>query len=398
MSQFSRREFLTKIGAAAGVLLLGWRRRPVQAQAAHNVYMARNGTPVSNVQRVIAQAGGIQQFVDYNDVVVLKPNGQWPNQGYTHTECMKGLIDVILNHPGGFGGEVIVTEHIHRNPTDAMASNYCWNISPSNRNNNWPDMSYLELEADYHARGIANVTAIPLYDIGQGDFIEVDDPGDLGTGQHGWVRLPAYTTTANSQTFTPSYPILRSNFSDKLIDLQNGVWEAGSYNGQQVKLIFLPTLNNHGWGSEDYAGITSAVKCHIGFQEGTSLHYVGYDSGDPDAVGEAVGHLITQVFSPTFYLTCAEYSGHYSRTGAATHTKTVGLCADPVTLDYWMSKYVLYPCNNAAYFNPDNNNHTRETLLGCHSKGVGTLDETEMVVRQSDLSLDNQIYLPLVLQ
>lgn len=95
-------------------------------------------------------------------------------------------------------------------------------------------------------------------------------------------------------------------------------------------------------------------------------------------------------------MTCAEYSGHASRTGEATQTQTVGLCADPVTLDYWMSKYVLYPCNNAAYFNPDNDNNTRKTLLGCHSKGVGTLNEAEMTVHIKDINLDQKVYLPLV--
>ena len=68
------------------------------------------------MENVIALAGGIQQFIAQDDVVVLKPNGQWPNQGYTHTQSMKALIDVILNRPGGFAGEIIITEHVHRDP------------------------------------------------------------------------------------------------------------------------------------------------------------------------------------------------------------------------------------------------------------------------------------------
>jgi len=81
--------------------------------------VARNGTPVTNVQNVISLAGGIQQFVDHDDVVVLKPNGQLASSGYTHTECMKALIDVILNRPGGFAGEIIIIEHVHRAPPPA---------------------------------------------------------------------------------------------------------------------------------------------------------------------------------------------------------------------------------------------------------------------------------------
>jgi hypothetical protein len=46
--------------------------------------------------------------------------------------------------------------------------------------------------------------------------------------------------------------------------------------------------------------------------------------------------------------------------------------------------------------NPDNDSHLRQALMGCNSKGVGTINELEMVVHLSDLSLDKMIYLPLV--
>jgi hypothetical protein len=54
-------------------------------------------------------------------------------------------------------------------------------------------------------------------------------------------------------------------------------------------LIFLPTLNNHGsFNSEDYAGPTSALKCHLGIVDfagttGVSWHGVGYNSPMPEA-------------------------------------------------------------------------------------------------------------------
>jgi hypothetical protein len=214
----------------------------------------------------------------------------------------------------------------------------------------------------------------------------------------------SYTTVANGRTIELSYPILRSSFSDKLIDLKNGVWQGGAYTGQKVKLIFLPNLNNHGsFNSEDYAGPTSALKTHIGIVDfgnltSYNLHGVGYNSPiSPQAMGESVGYLITQLLTPAFYMTCAEFTGHRSRTDPnAVHTKTVGLCTDPVTLDYWMCKNVMYPCaTSQAFMNPDNDNNLRKALVGCHSKGVGTITEAEMNVHQSDLSLDKHIYLPL---
>ena len=412
MLHLTRRQLIAGLSTLAAASLFDrrlprWKNRLSRAQTLPvHVHVARYGTPVTNVQAVVNSAGGIQSYVDQDDIVVLKPNGQWPLQGYTHTESMKALIDVILSRPGGFTGEIVIAEHVHRAPATALNGSYCWNMSAGyNRTNNWPDMNYFELEADYHTRGISNVTAIPLYDSGQEDFVAVSGPGDLAPGHQGWVRT-TYTTTANGRTCRLSHPILRSSYSGKLIDLQNGVWEGGGYNGQQVKLIFLPTLNNHGGlNYEDYAGPTSALKCHLGIVEfagsgGYNLHGVGYDSPvSPQAMGETVGHLITQVISPTFYLTCAEYTGYRGRTSTtAAHTKTVGLCTDPVTLDYWMCKYVMYPCaTSQTFMNPDNDNHLRQALLGCYSKGVGTIDESEMVVHQVDANLDNHCYLPLAL-
>ncbi|HEX9090461.1 MAG TPA: hypothetical protein VF831_03180 [Anaerolineales bacterium] len=411
MNPLTRKEFLKSLGVFATIPLLSnklrWLERLVHAQnQAVDIYVVRNGPPALNVKWVIELAGGIQRFIDKDDVVVLKPNGQWPNQGYTHTQYIKALIDVILIRPGGFSGEIILTEHVHRSPTEAMEGDYCWNMSVGNRINNWPDMNYLELVADYQNRGFLNVTADPLYESGQGNWVIVGGPGSIGVGKQGWVHS-SYTTSANGRTVELSYPILRSSYSNKLIDLKNGVWQNGDYTGQKVKLIFLPTLNNHGsFNSQDYAGPTSAIKTHIGIVDfgnldlnNYNLHNVGYAGTiSPQALGEAVGHLITQMIRPAFYMTCAEYTGYRSRTDPiAAHTKTVGLCTDPVTLDYWMCKHVMYPCAPSQVFmNPDKDNNLRKTLLGCHSKGVGTITEAEMNVRLSELILDKQHFFPVV--
>jgi hypothetical protein len=86
---------------------------------------------------------------------------------------------------------------------------------------------------------------------------------------------------------------------------------------------------------------------------------------------------------PDFILTTAEWVGWGSRTGTdATRARTVGLGDDPVSLDYFMSKYILWPLHESQqYFNPDYdipNNHTRQTLEGCISQGYGTATESEI--------------------
>ena len=63
------------------------------------VYLSRGGSPENNVQQVIKMMGGIEKFIGTSDIVVLKPNAQWWNQGMTNTDAMKGFIDMVLAIP-----------------------------------------------------------------------------------------------------------------------------------------------------------------------------------------------------------------------------------------------------------------------------------------------------------
>ncbi|MCX8012619.1 MAG: hypothetical protein N3A64_05660, partial [Desulfobacterota bacterium] len=56
--------------------------------------------------------GGIEKFIGKNDIVILKPNCQWWNQGRTNLAAMKGFIDLVLSIPD-FKGEIIIAENHH---------------------------------------------------------------------------------------------------------------------------------------------------------------------------------------------------------------------------------------------------------------------------------------------
>lgn len=259
MKYKTRRKFLKQI---AGYLAFSWltpvsklfaKNKVAHADPVAHIYVSKNGTPVTNMKKVIQMAGGIQRFVDEDDAVVIKPNLQWRNQGYTHTLATKTLIEIILQRPGGFTGEILIAEdHVSFTRTDQG-----WYATPENRLNNWPDMNYREMIEDFQARGYPNVTAAPITN---------DTDNAINGPQDGPGYVYHYYTTANSPgangRYTRiGYPILQSSYSGKMMDTKNGVWEAGDYTGQNVKLLFLPTLNAH----SSYAGITSAVKCHVGF-------------------------------------------------------------------------------------------------------------------------------------
>src|SRR3972149_639979 len=77
-----------------------------------HIYVVKNGTPQQNVTKTIEMMGGIKSLIGVNDIVVLKPNAQWWNQGRTNLAAMKGFIDLVLGIHG-FKGEVIIAENHH---------------------------------------------------------------------------------------------------------------------------------------------------------------------------------------------------------------------------------------------------------------------------------------------
>jgi hypothetical protein len=357
---------------------------PTEAFAADRipVYLAKNGSPLQNVAKVIEMRfGGIENFIGFDDVVVINPNGQWGNQGGSNCACCMALIDLILARPGGFDGEIIFTENTQ------FRSNGYWTAVGVELERNGP-YNFNDMIAYYQGKGYGNVNGIRIWR-------NQDEPDQwpVVTGPQqgqGWVR-PIWYSPTTSLAYQLAYPIIRSPYSNRLIDLKNGVYDNG-YSGQPaLKFIKVPTLNNHGYGGgQDYAGITSAVKSHLGISDigyyGNYLNLHSYGvSGANGAfgVGEAIGGWMTCCRKPDIYLTTAEWVGWESRQGQATQARTVGLADDPVTLDYYMAKYVMWPyLPEQQYFDPDfdiGQNMTRQTLEGCHSIGFGTLSEAEII-------------------
>jgi hypothetical protein len=357
---------------------------PPAEDVSTKVFMVKNGTVGENIKKLLELIGGISRYILPTDIVVLKCNGQWPKQGYTNTECIKYVIDVILAIPG-FSGEVLICDNIQNASYD---ENRGFLASPENRTNNWADHNWSTLAAEYQAMGkpvaIFRWQSAPIED-------NISGPSE-GTG---WIR--DFFSFHGVTTYL-SYPIFESPLTNgRLIDMKNGVWEAGEYTGRRVRTIFMPTLNNHGYGSEDYAGVTSAIKCFFGATEIHSgddaaimhdgqtcyhIHSATYTGNHAYYAGELAARYIKTMYSPVLYITCAVWSGYESRTGAAEETKTVLACENPATLDYVSCKQVISPY--ASWLNPDNNNNTRNQILGCVNNGIGTIDNGKYKVVSYD--------------
>lgn len=409
----TRRDFLRRYGIASSALTLSpffLERMAAVCQAATNrtrVYLVKdkNGDFTGNINKLWDLADIANRYINPTDVVVIKANGQWQNQGYTHTGCIKALIDKILQIPG-YSGEILICD----NTTNRVAPGqlgFDATLAPTNnRANNWSAMNWNELAASYRpAKPVATVQWTNDYrwrSVSSVPSFSAWDPAQ-GTG---WSRS---FFSYNGNNMYLSYPVFQSPLTPgRMIDMKNGVWENGAYTGRKVKAIFMPTLNNHGNAAEDYAGVTSAVKSFFGATEihtddcvtWNSFYHIHSNSfrfndpycgvktgGDTNAAryaGELVGRYINTMYAPVLYITAAMFSGWESRIGKAAPTNTVLACENPVSLDYISCRDVISP--HAAWLNPDLDNNTRKQLLGCSSQGIGTLDPALIDVVSYDFS------------
>lgn len=392
--RLSRREFLRRYGIASSALTLSpfFIDRLSTALAATGnftrVYKVKNGDCFQNTAKLWAMLGGPAKYIGATDVVVIKGNAQWYNQGYTHTGCIKGVIDQILAIPN-FSGEVIICDNVQNND---VAGQTGFDATYAYRDHNWPDSNWNLLAAQYQAAGKPVATkkwTCGPWRAATNPSISVWNPA----AGPGWTRS---FFIHNTRPTLLSYPIFESPLTPgRLIDMKNGVWENGAYTGRKVKTIFMPTLNNHGYGAEDYAGVTSAIKSFFGATEipGTEngtwngcyhIHSSSYSQNSATSAGELVGRFINTMYAPHLYITAAMWIGHHSRTQDATETKTVLACENPVTLDYVACRDVISPY--ASWLNPNLDNNTRKQILGCQSQGIGTIDPQQIEVLEYDFA------------
>lgn len=395
----TRRQFLRKYGIASSALTLSpffIERLSTLCQAAGNrirVFKVMNGDAFQNIAKLLEMAGGIGRYISPTDVVVIKANGQWPNQGYTHTGCIKAVTDAILQLPS-FSGEVLICDDIQGY---GVTGQFGFDATAAYRTHNWPDHNWDSLAAEYVANGkpVATKKWINNYTWrtppSSPPCLSSWDP----VGGENWSRYFFYY---NSVPTYLSYPVFSSPLTaGRMIDLKNGVWEGGAYTGRRVRTICMPTLNNHGNGAAEDVGITSAIKSFFGATEihgGVSSTFNGYynihSSGNkypalfPKATGELPAIFLKTFYSPVLFITSAMWTGWYSRTGDAAETKTVLACENPVTLDYVASRDVISPY--MANLNPDQDTHTGAQILGCLGQGIGTINSAEFEIISFDFN------------
>jgi hypothetical protein len=420
LKKMSRRFFFYLSLLIGAVITLPILRKVTQVfnistnQLAHpisHIYVAKNGTPQQNVAKVIEMMGGIEKFIGVNDIVILKPNAQWWNQGRTNLAAMKGFIDLILNIPD-FKGEIIIAENHH----------FMNETLPENERDNirgWTHMSEINGDIDgvnynlntlidfYQRQGYKNVTKYHWRDGGPKRNI-------WGNGQNGGiVKSPAdgdgYVWSDIDYTFTGflglkkwrvkmTYPIFTSTYSSITIDFKNGAFKRDKRGGgkylpdKPVKFINFAVLNTHGKDT----GITSAIKNYMGITDLScgfwGLKPKGYvnvhECGGkyyPYAKAGPLAYFMKTIKKADLNIVTAEWVGWGHRTDVtkATRMRTILASTDPIALDYHSAKYLVYPLShNEKYHDPDNpKSSVRKFLeLAFKTLGEGTIDEKRMAI------------------
>jgi uncharacterized protein (DUF362 family) len=390
----------------------------VQSDGFSYVYGASGGSPENNMRKVIEMLGGIERFVDPTDIVILKPNAQWWNQGMTNTDAIKAFIELVLARPG-FNGEIIIAENHHKKGLNSRG----WTTDDKNGNYN-----YNELIEYFVSRGYDNVSKYHWKDAGRNPRpLEGDDGGGVRVnGPHegeGYVwRDDIQYVAPNGNVCWMTYPVFKSSYSGRMIDLKDGVWQNGAYlKDPKIKFINFAAINHHGF----YSGVTGSVKNLMGVVDMTcglqapqpentfNVHFVGVEPivkytwytkkrwklgflkdmlkklayTHFECTGGALGKFMTSIRMPDLNIITAEWVGWGSRTdkSKSAHTKSVVASSDPVALDYIAARDVLLsatPKEQSSYRQLNNPGNTDgpffKFLSECYYQGVGNLDQNKI--------------------
>lgn len=425
--KISRRTVLAAGAAGAGLGVLAAFRRRVKHSVASfdtymnppekvreskaDIYLAKDGTPGQNMKDVINMMGGIQKFIEPKDIVILKPNCQWWNQGRTNLEAMKAFIEMVLAVPG-FSGEVIVAENNHfmdeTKPPEMRLFTRGW-VKYGEINNlvDGQKHNMLTMVESIKELGHKNVSLVAWRDGGPKKDI-------WGSSQNGgvvksWREGDGYVWTDEEFRFKGflglktwvvkmSYPIFTSPYSGITVDFKNGAFDrktGQALTDRSVKFINFAGLCDHGPDT----GITSAVKNYMGISDMScgywgleppgyaNVHFVG-ESYYTYARAGAISHFMKTIRKADLNVVTAEWVGFGHRTDVAraVRSRTVYAGVDPFALDYYGAKHLILPhSKNRANHDPDDPASAvgRFLRFGSEIIGYSVFDDNLITVHES---------------
>jgi len=294
--------------------------------------MGGNGLKIYRADTV-STLSGPDGIVAAGDVVIIKINYQWDERGGTNTDLLRGLIRVLVDHPDGFSGEIVVCENAQFNSTSGFDRAF----------NNAQDTSLSPHAVVAYFQGLG-------YPVSQYDWTPIRytsvaeySEGDLADG---YVVYP-YDATLHGSI---SYPKFETD-AGTMISLRDGVWDPvdESYDRDRLKFINLPVLKSH----HATYGATACVKHSMGVVTGelsTSSHSaIRY--GLLGALHGEIGLPDLNILD-CIWVNANPNDGPWTGYGEATRLDRLVASTDPVAADIWAVTEVLIPAFLANGYSP----------------------------------------------
>ena len=292
---------------------------------------------------------GPQGLIESNDVVLIKVNCQWKCRGTTNTDVLRGLIYRVLEHPEGFGGEVVIFENGQGVGAFDGYPRKGSGTYPSEIDNGVYVNAEEEtiLTVDYLVNTVFKDYPVSSYllDSIRSNFISESNHSEDGYRLISDVSYPCFTSEGGHR-----------------IELREGIWNGTGYD-TNLKLINVPVLKTHGG-----TGITGVLKHSYGILSMADSHSGIRHYAES---GTQCGKMWSLVRSPDLNILDCIWVSHVSLRGyppATTYRANTLLAGmDPVALDYWASKHILLPLSGSHEHDPDSFSGLINHLTGAQS-------------------------------
>jgi len=304
--------------------------------------------------------GGKDGFIDKSDVVLIKVNAQWKYRGCTNSDLVRGLIQRILEHPDGFNGEIVLFENGQGGGSldcDTMwGGRYPDTGIHANAEDESHSFSHLVDKVFAESR-VSKYLLDPIRET----FISKEDHSTDGYRKLANVSYPCFTTAKGNR-----------------IELKEGIWNGTGYD-ENLKLVNVPVLKHH-MG----CGITGALKSFYGV---LSMSDGGYGERHYGRLGQHCGEMIAKVRTPVINILDCIWVSHGTLAGyppkKTTRLNQLLGSIDPVALDYWAAKHLLYPIDKNEEHHPD-----KFSVLRNHLSQARDLINSEGGISGCKVSLD----------
>ncbi len=278
----------------------------------------------------LSALSGPDGLIAPGDVVLIKVNAQWKYRGCTNSDLIRGLIQRVLEHPDGFSGEVVIFENGQGRGSLKCDSSAAYGDSGIHANANNENHTFLYLVD--HVFADPRVSSF-LLDPLMYSFIDENDHKTDGFRLYENVSYPCFTTDGGHR-----------------VELKEGIWNGKRHNSN-LKLINVPVLKHHDVGGSEITGALKHFYGVLSMRDGysPSRHY--------NTLGDTCGRMVAAVCTPVLNIMDSIWVSQGSLAGypetTTTRANRITASQDPVALDYWTAKHILYPIDNNTHHHPE---------------------------------------------